>query len=69
LGAVVAAVAKEAGLELRFDPRANDLRDKLVWLDVKDMTLDQLLQTLLKPAGLTYQIDQQTLEIRPAATP
>jgi len=69
LGAVVAAVAKEVGLEARFDPRIQDLRDKFVWLDVKDATLDQLLQTLLKPAGLTYQIDQQTLEIRPAGSP
>lgn len=69
LGAVITAVAKEVGLELRFDPRVQDYRDKLVWLDVKDATLDQLLQILLKPAGLTYQIDQQTLDIRPAASP
>jgi hypothetical protein len=69
LGAVAAAVAKEAGVELRFDPRASDLREKLVGLDVKDATLDQLLQTLLQPAGLTYQLDKQTLEIRPADSP
>ncbi len=69
LGAVAAAVAKEVGLELRFDPRIQDLREKLVVLDVKDATLDQLLQTLLKPAGLTYQIGQQTLEILPGTPP
>jgi len=68
-GAVVAAVAKEVGLEVRFDPRVEDLQDKLVWLDVQDATLDQLLQALLKPAGLGYQIDQQTLEIRPGGSP
>jgi len=65
LGAVAAAIAKEAGVELRFDPRIEDMRDKLVWLDVQDVTLDRLLQTLLKPAGLIYRLDEQTLEIRP----
>ena len=69
LGAVAAAVAKEAGVELRFDPGAEALRDKLVWLDVKEVTLDQLLRTLLESGGLTYRLDEQTLEIRPASTP
>ena len=69
LGAIAATIAKDVGVELRFDPRIQDLRDKLAWVDVKDATLDQLLQTLLKPAGLTYQLDQQTLEIRPAGGP
>jgi len=45
------------------------MRDKLVWLDVKEVTLDQLLQTLLEPGGLTYRLDEQTLEIRPAGAP
>ena len=69
LAAVAKAVAKEVGVELRFDPRIEDMQDKLVWLDVKDMTLDQLLQTLLKPGGLTYRLDDTTLEIRPEAAP
>jgi hypothetical protein len=69
LGAVAAAIAKETGVELRFDPRVEDLRDKLVWLEVQDVSLDQLLKTLLEPGGLTYQLDEQTLEIRPAAAP
>ena len=62
-------MAKEAGVELRFAPGAEELRDKLVWLDVKDVTLDQLLRTLLEPGGLTYRLDEQTLEIRPASVP
>jgi hypothetical protein len=69
LGAIAATIAKNLGLELRFDPRVQDLRDKLAWIDVKDATLDQLLQSLLKPAGLTYEIDAQSLEIRPAGAP
>jgi len=69
LAAVAAAIAKETGVELRFDPRSEDMRDKLVWLDVKEVTLDQLLQTLLEPGGLTYRLDEQTLEIRPAGAP
>jgi hypothetical protein len=69
LGAVAAAIAKEAGVELRFAAGAEDLRDKLVWLDVKDVTLDQLLRTLLDPGGLTYRLDEQTLEIRSAGSP
>jgi hypothetical protein len=69
LGAVAAAVAKEVGVELHFAPGAEELRDKLVWLDVKEVTLDQLLRTLLEPGGLTYRLDEQTLEIRPANSP
>lgn len=69
LGAVAAAIAKEAGVELRFDPRAEELRDKLVRLDVKDVILEELLRTLLEPGGLTYRLDEQTLEIRPASSP
>jgi hypothetical protein len=69
LGAVAAAVAKEVGVELLFAPGAEELRDKLVWLDVKEVTLDQLLRTLLEPGGLTYRLDEQTLEIRPANSP
>jgi hypothetical protein len=56
-------------VELRFAAGAEDLRDKLVWLDVKQVTLDQLLRTLLDPGGLTYRLDEQTLEIRPASSP
>lgn len=69
LGAVAAAIAKEIGVEVRFAAGAEELRDKLVWLDVKEATLDQLLRTLLDSGGLTYRLDQQTLEILPAATP
>ncbi len=69
LGAVAAAIAKEIGVELRFAAGAEELRDKLVWLDVKEATLDQLLRTLLDSGGLTYRLDQQTLEILPAGTP
>ena len=69
LGAVAAAVAKEVGVELHFAPGAEELRDKLVWLDVKEVTLDQLLRTLLESGGLTYRLDEQTLEIRPANSP
>jgi hypothetical protein len=28
-----------------------------------------LLRTLLEPGGLTYRLDEQTLEIRPANSP
>lgn len=69
LGAIAATIAKNVGVELRFDPRIQDLRDKLASVDVKDATLDQLLQALLQPSGLTYQLDPQTLEIRPATGP
>jgi len=69
LGAVAAAIAKELGVELRLAAGAEELRDKLVWLDVKEATLDQLLRTLLDPGGLTYRLDEQTLEILPAAMP
>lgn len=69
LGAIAAKIAENEGLQLRFDNRIQDLQDKQAWIDVQDVTLDRLLKTLLQPAGLTYQIDEQTLEIRPADSP
>lgn len=69
LAAVAAAVAKEVGVQLRFDPQVADMGEKLVWLEVQEVSLDQLLKTLLEPGGLTYRLDEQVLEICPAAVP
>ena len=42
----------------------NRLND-LVSFQVQDATLDELLRAFLGPAGLSYQIDEQTLLILP----
>lgn len=69
LAAVAAAIAKEVGVELRFDPQVADMGDKLVRIEVQEVSLEQLLKTLLESGGLTYRLDEQVLEICPAAAP
>ena len=60
---------KKRALNFVSLPEPRTLRDKLVSLEVKDVTLDQLLRTLLESSGLTYRLDEQTLEIRTAGSP
>lgn len=69
LAAVAAAIAKNCGVELRFDPRATEAQDQRVSLEVADVTLDHLLRSLLDQTGLTYRLDDQMLEIIPTDAP
>jgi hypothetical protein len=65
IGGVATALAKSLGREIRFDPGVVDRLNDLVSFQVEDATLDQLLRAFLDPAGLSYQIDEQTLLILP----
>lgn len=65
-GAVVKTVANELGKEMVYDPA---LRDKLrtnVSFNVKDVKLEELLTTTLKPLDLTFEIKEASLVIKPA---
>ncbi len=62
-GNVVSTVAKSLGKELSYEPEVLDKLKQRVTFDLKDATLDHLLQTTLKPLGLAYRLNEKNLEI------
>jgi hypothetical protein len=64
LGPLAKALAKQLGLEAAFDPSAETKLHELVAIEVRDATLDELLDALVKPAGLAYEIEGKTLRIK-----
>ena len=66
VGGVATAVAKQTGREIQFDPRITDKLPTLVSFEVQGATLEELLQTMLAPVGLTFQLNAKTLRILPA---
>jgi len=71
VGAVVEQLGRQLGLNVRLDQAAIEAAgltlDQRVSFAVRDATLDGLLDALLKPAGLTYQLEGQELTIVPPA--
>jgi hypothetical protein len=67
---IVRRLATQLGLDLRFD--AETLRrsgidlDRRVSVELKNVTIDDLLRALLEPAGLTFRRDGAVVEIRTA---
>ena len=53
-------------LEVEFDPQLNAELQKLISFEVQDGTLDQLLQALTKPAGVSYKLQNKTVRFVPA---
>jgi type II secretory pathway component GspD/PulD (secretin) len=66
LGDVVATMAKSLDKELSYDPILSDKLKQRISFDVKGATLSQLMETALKPLGLSYRITDKSLEIVPA---
>jgi hypothetical protein len=72
LRAVLPQLAKQLRLELKLDeaalPAGGATLDRLVDLQVKEATLQQLLDELFKNSGLAYQVDvdQKTLTVTAA---
>ena len=65
-GAVVSTVAGDLKKEIRY---SSELREKLtqrISLEVKDVSLDELLTKTLAPLGLTYRLKEAELQIVPA---
>lgn len=60
------ALGQKLMLEVEFDPQLNAELQKLVSLEVQDGTLDQLLQALTKPAGVSYKLQNKTVRFFPA---
>jgi hypothetical protein len=57
VGAIAKALAERLELQIDYDPQIRDKLQELVSFRVHEVTLDDLLQALFQPAGLTYRID------------
>jgi hypothetical protein len=65
-GNVVKTVAGYLGKELKFEPTLFEKLKQQVNLNVKDVTAEQLLESTLKPIGLTFRLSDTTLEVSEA---
>jgi hypothetical protein len=63
VGAVAKALAERLGLQIDYDPQIRDKLQELVSFRVQEVTLDDLLQALFRPAGLTYRIVGETMTV------
>ncbi len=66
VGGIVRALERQYGLTVKLDPALGELLTKRVTFEVKLVTLEELLEVVLTPAGITYRLDGKTLELRPA---
>jgi len=62
-GKVARTVAENIGKELKYDRQVLEKLKQLVTIDLDNVTLEYLLETTLKPLGLTYRISDSALEI------
>jgi hypothetical protein len=62
-GRVVRKVAESLGKELRYDGSLLDKLREPVSLQLENASLDYLLESTLKPLGLTYRVTDDALEI------
>lgn len=62
-GNVIQSVANKLGKQARFSPAVAEKLRKPIELEVKDVTLNQLLEKTLKPLGLTYRLSEDVLEV------
>jgi hypothetical protein len=64
-GKVVRKVAESLGLEMKYDSLALEKLKQPVTFSLKDASLDLLMETTLKPLGLSYQVNGKQLEVVP----
>lgn len=57
------ALAKNLGYEVAFDPQVAPKFAELTAIDVREATLDELLDALVLPLGLRYELDGRSLRI------
>jgi hypothetical protein len=62
-GSVIQAVAKSLGKQPRFSPAVAEKLRQNVTFEVKDATLDYLLDATLTPLGLSYRLSEDVLEV------
>lgn len=62
-GAIINSVIQQQQWTVRFEPEIATRLKTLVTLNVKEVTLNELLEKTLGPLGLTYQLKDQQLTI------
>jgi len=62
-GNVIQTIANKLGKQARFSPAVAEKLRQPIDLDVKDATLDGLLEKTLKPLGLTFRLSEDVLEV------
>ncbi len=63
IGAIIKAVADSEKLQLQVDPALRAKLQQLISLDVKQLTLDELLDRALKSTGINHRIEDGVLEL------
>ncbi len=63
VGAIIDQLAKQLKLEVVWDKVASKSRDRRVSCHVKNVGLDELLNSVLSPGGLRFQRDGQQVKI------
>jgi hypothetical protein len=66
VGGVIKALAQQLRLEVAVAPEAEVKLTRLVTFDVAEVTRDELLQAVLRPAGLTFRVNDDELQILPS---
>lgn len=66
IGAVAKTIATRLQCQLEYDPQLRSKLEQLVSLDLKNVTLEELLHAALSRAGLTYQLEEKVLRIIPS---
>ena len=69
VGKIASGLATELGLQIEFDQGATDKLNELVSLDVKEVSLEGLLDALFSPAGLSYELTGKSLRVLPRGAP
>jgi hypothetical protein len=64
IGAIVKAVADREKLQLQVEPALQSKLQQLISLDVKQLTLEELLDRALMSTGITHRIEAGVLELR-----
>ena len=64
-GVILKQLAAQLGLKLWVDPRIATRVQKRVRVDVKNVTRDELLEAVVAPAGVSFTIRGDMLEIVP----
>ncbi len=70
VGKLITALGSKLNLQVEFAEQeiqqANLSLDQEIRLDVKQVTREELLSKVLEPAGLTYELNDNVLKVKPA---
>ncbi|GIW93638.1 MAG: hypothetical protein KatS3mg110_1679 [Pirellulaceae bacterium] len=59
------AIAQRLGLAVQIDPSVSEIRNRLITIDVQNVTREQLLQALVDTVGWQYEITGNQLKLFP----